>query len=254
MHSEFFVFFSMRSIKCILILLFWFVGVHARDAEIAEYYHFRLKPLFVSLGSHCEVAVKLRENLFRNIAFPFDWLLTFNHEKLIELLDHNFQHFFDEQYFFRHPIHQHIVENNYYEIEFRHDWPFTDLFSDSLRYQQQMQEIKSKYERRIERFKKLRDYSGKVFFIRAAYDFYNDPDPYWKRENINKQSAGQARELKNALDRFFPSLDFTLVIVNYQDEHAQAIEGIENVLEFKIRKTHKPEDYKAMFDRLLQYH
>ena len=206
---------------------------------------------FVSLGSHCEIAVHLNANHLRRAAFPFDWLLTCKHEHFCRIFDDNFVHFLDEHYFTQHPKYQYVIENSYYEIEFRHDWPFPDLWSDMTRFGQQLEEMKQKYERRIHRFRQLRDYPGKVFFIRAAYDFQNDPNHYWGNDNIDQINAIQAQDIRDALKRYFPALNFTLVIVNYLEENVPTIKWTDKIIEFKIRKSNKQEDYASMFNFLL---
>lgn len=202
---------------------------------------------FVSLGSHCEIAVHLNANHLRKAAFPFDWLLTCNHELFLLLLENDFAFFLDEQFLIQHPTHQHRIENCHYEIEFRHDWPFPDLWCNATRYSQQLQEMHSKYGRRINRFRQLREYQGKVFFIRVAYDLQNDPQLYWGVENIEQITAEEAQKLKGVLDHYFPDLNFILVIVNYLENDVSPIKGIDNVLEFKISKSNKHSDYTRLF-------
>lgn len=209
------------------------------------------EPLFVSLGSHCEVAIKLRENQLRTTAFPFDWLLTLDHRGLIALLQDNFTYFLNEQYFIKHPYKPYVLENCYYKIEFRHDQPSLEIDRRVDAYQKQMQEIAVKYARRIDRFRQLGACTGKVFFIRAAYDFQNDPNPYFKEKSQAQVTLNQAVELKNALEQFFPFLDFTLIIINYKEEKAPSITGVDRVMEFKIRKEHKNIDYLTMFKKIL---
>jgi hypothetical protein len=53
-----------------------------------------------------------------------------------------------------------------------------------------------------------------------------------------------------ALDQYFPELDFLLILVNYQEENVSRIKELDGVLEFKIRKTHKHEDYRFLFSTL----
>lgn len=195
------------------------------------------KVTFVSLGSHCEIAMHLNENHLRKAAFPFDWLLTCNHDSFLSLLDNDFAHFLDSNYLIQHPAHQNVLENSYYEIEFRHDWPFLDM--------------DLKYDRRTNRFRELRNYQGKVFFIRAAYDLQNDPNLYWGIEDIEQITTEQALEIKKTLDRYFPNLNFTLVILNYLQSNAPPINPIDNVLEFKINKYKKHEDYTRLFNFLI---
>jgi len=206
--------------------------------------------IFVSLGSHCEVAVFLNEHQLRTRAFPFDWLLSSSHDQFISLLDDDFQHLLDERYFFQNPDHHHVIENYYYEIEFRHDWPFSDLITNSARYSDQVEQMQAKYQRRIERFRQLRYFTNKVFFIRVAFEYLNEPNPFWKQEGIERITIDQAKEIKEALDRYFPNLNFILVIINYQEEYTPVISGIEKVIEYKIRKTKKHADYAKLFKML----
>ena len=75
------------------------------------------------LGGNCEVAAKLNDNGLRKASYPFDWLLTLNHDKFLELLDNNFQFFLSEAYIFQYLTPPFTLENSYYEIEFRHEGP-----------------------------------------------------------------------------------------------------------------------------------
>src|ERR1700722_11660402 len=54
------------------------------------------KPLFVSLGSWCEIALSLRDCQLRHAAFPFDWLVTGDHAGFLNVFDTDFQYFTDE--------------------------------------------------------------------------------------------------------------------------------------------------------------
>ena len=207
-------------------------------------------PLLVSLGSHCEIAGMMRAYQIRKTAFPFDWLVTLDHEHYLEILKDDFEHFLDTQYFIQHPIYPTILENCFYEIEFRHDWPFSDFTINPERCAQQIQEMNSKYNRRIGRFRKLKNYPGKVIFFRLAFDVNNDSKPFWGKPDQSKVTYEQALSLKRVLDEYFPDLQFTLVIVNYTDDYIPRIDGIKNVREFKIRKSNKHEDYKNMFELL----
>ncbi|MBI2743534.1 MAG: hypothetical protein HYX48_06425 [Chlamydiales bacterium] len=207
-------------------------------------------PLFVSLGSHCEVAVKLRENGLRLKAYPFDWITTFDAKGFIQLLDEDFQHFVSEEQIIQHPYRPDYLENTCYQVEFRHEWPFLDHESSILRFVQQLSYIQNKYERRIDRFRQLASYPGKVFFIRTAFDFENDPHSYWAQERHARITKEEAEALKEALQRYFPSLDFTLVIINYTEEYARDITGVDRVIECKIRKSDKHGDYRRLFEAL----
>ncbi len=205
------------------------------------------EPLFISIGCHCEAAVLLKENHLRKASYPFDWLITHNAGRIAELLDRDFEGFMDEIHCFHHPEYPDVFENAYYEIEWRHDYPKQARTPLAIH----LDEIRPKYERRIDRFRALKGYPGKVFFVRTAYDAPHCGPNIWMTEDNLRVSSADTRVLKEALTRFFPNLDFTLVVVNYREDMMTPIDRMEGVVEFKIRKSHRHEDY-IRFIRLLQ--
>src|SRR5579863_9702828 len=70
--------------------------------------------LCVSLGSHCEIAIILRELGIRTAAYPFDWLVTINSEGICTALDEDFRDFINKFYLFHNPDHPEIIENSKY--------------------------------------------------------------------------------------------------------------------------------------------
>lgn len=211
--------------------------------DIADELSFEEPPLllFISLGSHCEPAVMLRHHGLRSTAFPFDWLVTIDHEGLLSLLEEDFQYFLDPTYLFHLPHYSECIENSYYKVEFKHDGPL-------LEQKEVWQKVLEKYQRRMDRFRSLRHFPGKVFFIRAAYDLPEGGPTYWLKQTFI--TSEQAKSLKSALDSYFPQLDFTLIIVNYQEDLPTPIFECERVIEFKIRKTRKHDDYKTILSAL----
>ncbi len=209
------------------------------------------KTLFISLGSHCEAAVLLRDNNLRYAAYPFDWILSINHKGFLSIIDTDFCFFMDQQSLFQNPVHPQIIDNSVYKIEFSHDWPWEDTSVGEERYHQQIVWMKSKYERRIDRFRELKHYPGRVFFIRTAFDVKDRHYPYGAGPGVETICLEESQEIYNALKRYFPSLDFTLVIVNYKEEGLPPIEA-KRILEFKIRKTDRNADYASMFKLLCE--
>ena len=197
--------------------------------------------LFISLGSHCEVADKLRDSELRTEAFPFDWIGTDHHEKFIELLDNDFAFFLDELFIFQRPENPTAFDNTYYEMRFRHENPSDPTIALS----QYLEELSEKYERRINRFRGLKNYGGKVFFIRSAL---NSSNP------LSIISEKQQQTLKMALYRFFPLLNFTLIIINYAEKYYFEEENTDNVIEFKIRRTHQSIDYTRFLKKISHHH
>lgn len=203
-------------------------------------------PLFVSLGSHCEIAAYLRCLSLRKEAFPFDWLLTLNHQGFLTLLEDDCAELLNKKYLALYPRNGLVPSwkaiNSYYGVEFLHDWATADLEGE-------YPGIQEKYQRRITRFKKLDQEIGKVYFFRSPFDYAIDPT-FRATSNYRQITSQQAKEIKKVLDKKFSHLNFQLVIINYAEEGTPPIEKIDGVIEFKIRKTKKLEDYQNMFNIL----
>lgn len=199
-----------------LLFLFFLMTLFGKGhAEIEDLGDTRFEelaagPLFVSLGSHCRPAHTLRDCGLRKMAFPFDWIVSLDGEALIEMLDEDFSHFFHLPSFFPFGPAGHLFQS-YYHLEFLHEGDFNgDFFLSNF------EKLVAKYTRRIERFRALNSYRGRVFFIREAYEAsLTDPHRHYKcAENIEIREE-YALRLYEALERRFPDLDFCLLIINH---------------------------------------
>lgn len=162
--------------------------------------------LFVSLGSVCETTHILRFCELRQAAFPFDWIVSMDGEALINILQQDFQHFLDDQYFMAYGP---ACLHTYYHLEFLHDGDFTSNFEHRLI------PLKNKYKRRIERFSSLKNFPGKVIFLRCSYPFsLTDGHRFYHLESNLEISEEYATRLHAALKNYFPDLDFHLIILN----------------------------------------
>ena len=203
-------------------------------------------PIFVSLGNKCWTAQALQLYKLRECSFPFDWLLTLDDDGLNRALDEDFAYFTDKDCFSPNDYHPIAVGNNHYGMIFTHDWPFPNNELTEERYHQHLDIIKVKYQRRIERFRKLRNYKGKVFFFRTFSTYSDIIGEYgWNAEKVKK--------LKACLDHYFPNLDFTLVILSCSDPDISEIGEVKGVMEFKIKELYIQENYLNMFTQLLNF-
>jgi hypothetical protein len=211
--------FFMRKMIAMLLVVF-VAGISAVDFEFDGSINYDKPYLFVSLGCNCWQAQALRGKAYslRDAAFPFDWLVTLDTDLLIKCLDEKFKNFCEESCFIRYGDTH--VENTYYNFKFTHDWPYGVLPDTKERYKRQLEFIKKKYERRIARFDSLRAFKGKVFFMRCF-----QVDPHFKGES--GWNAQNALNLNNALKRFFPELNFTLVVVSCTEKTVPEIGNID---------------------------
>lgn len=186
--------------------------------------------LYVSLGSACAPATVFLHFNLRKAAFPFDWNVTTDGAKLIELLERDFSDLFNEKFLI--PIDNHLgglnLYHNYYHVEFAHDGSWTEeQFSSDL------EQMKQKYQRRIDRFRKLREYKGTVYFFRHAYIHELSERPYQGKE-IQEISDEDSLKLYSALKNYFPHLQFTLFILNHLPDKSEIF--LEKVLSKQIIK------------------
>lgn len=194
-------------------------------------------PLYVSLGPECHLSHCLKQFGYRKASYPFDWLLTQDHDRMIELLEDDFKYFLDDTYYSIH-TNGHLI-HNYYHIEFRHEHDHGAL--------------KTKFARRINRFRELDRYAGKVFFMRRASFNPVDPTFYWPNENLFHISFESALQFKQALKKRFPNANFNLVVVNYANGNS-TMQIIDDIIVFTIPPS---SDYclelKEVFDALNKY-
>jgi len=217
--------------------------------------------LFVSLGSYCGPAGLSLSSGLRKAAFPFDWNVSFDGEKLIELLEDDFLHFLDDDYLltddFLIPFASGILLNIYYHIEFVHEGVFKG--PDSL---QKLELMKEKYRRRIDRFRNLREYSGKVYFMRAGHlDSLTDHNRVFKNKDNIEISPEYSLRLYKTLKMRFPKLNFSLIIINppHPQQYPQEIEEESRILDNLIlvrapieNAEQMQEAYKKFFFQLLK--
>jgi hypothetical protein len=193
-----------------LLILFYCLIIYGNEAEnlLADVSQ---SSLIVSLGSNCNTAHVLKNYGLRTTAFPFDWLLTLDEEKFIELLDNDFLHFLDKEYFIKHNS---ILVHKYYNIEFRHEV-------------EGLERLIEKHTKRIARFRQLDHYPGKVFFIRNVHVSSADPALYGRDEKgFCSMDTESALRLNAVLKKRFPKLDFTLVTINVNETSFKTLENV----------------------------
>jgi hypothetical protein len=175
--------------------------------SITQYLETSTDPLFVSLGSTCGPATAMRSAGVRKGAFPLDWLFSFDGEKIIEMLDTDFLHFTNQAYLTRHA--NRGLLNTYYHLEFPHDGTWT-----GANFSRNVPPFQKKYQRRIDRFRRLRQYHGKIYFVRCAWYLSTQPSYAFSSPENLQISEDYAKRLYNALKRYFPNVDVYLVIKN----------------------------------------
>lgn len=206
--------------------------------------------LFVSLGAHCQAAGQLERLNLRKRAFPFDWLITNCHKEFLKIFTEDFNGFMDDKYLKASKSGDWHFDNTYYKISFRHEAENPRKRRKYQKFKEMIISSRTKYERRIARFRELRNFSGKVFFIRIANAM--DRGYTWYKESSPLITENQAIELRDTLRQYFPSLNFTLVIINYMSANAPEIPWEPDMIEFKVNsnETFINESYRYVMEYL----
>jgi len=117
---------------------------------------------FISLGSFCSPALWIKELGLRNSAYPLDWILTPDLRRTNDLIENNFIDFLEIKHLVAMDKLTSVtlnMQNTKYNLRFVHD------FSKDSDAESQLSDVKTKYDRRINRFYETL-YSRKILFIR----------------------------------------------------------------------------------------
>lgn len=169
----------------------------------------------VSLGTACQAAWQLEGSGMRRFAYPFDWLVTPFHG-LIPFIANQGAGFLERDKLeiiktlpgkatFLH------VADLTYDIHFIHDFHGTESIDN-------YDKIKSKYERRIQRFFSLMQSNKKILFFRVQV------------------TRDEVIVLDNLIHTTYPNLDYTLVAINDSSD-AEHDWGLERVRNFYMRQS-----------------
>lgn len=201
------------------------------------------KVLFVSLGPSCGPALISHYCRLRKTAFPLDQIYSMDGEKLIELIKNEFKDFLNLKYMkIQEDFHDkklNYMINTRYHIQFIHD-----VF-DFDKQEEGLKKFIETFTRRVNRFKNLNNFKGKVYFMRAAFTVLDDPYAVkgWIFPEKVEVSEEYSLRLFKALKNFFPKLNFSLLIMNHSDSRSIKIEKklSENIIKVRgITWPHAP--------------
>lgn len=115
----------------------------------------------ISLGFFCSVALECEKIGLRGASYPFDWLIS-DFEGCIECIDNEFKDFLNYDTLAQYKNEKGYYYNSKYKFHFYHDFSkYKDLDS-------QLDEVKRKYNRRINRFKE--DIKKPTLFLKYIKD------------------------------------------------------------------------------------
>lgn len=171
------------------------------------------KPYIVmSLGHLCFPALHMRDFHLSEYSFPFDWLRT-PFDALYILLFYDFKDFLTKEHIYVGNVafeNQLLIIENVYGTLHVHD------FTNEKTIDEQYEEVKQKFDRRIARFYRAL-HSGKfVYFVRTDI------------------TIEQQKMLTHLINIKFPKLKYALVAINRIEDYHQYDIPIPNVFNFYI--------------------
>ena len=185
---------------------------------------------FISLGSHCRVAASMAKYGFRSWSGPFDWLITYNLEWVLYFIENDFLDFLQIENLESHQGKETQFFDKRSGFYFLHDqeYPFRTRYN----------ELKLKYQRRINRFIE-EIYGGVTCFLRLVtradeLKYISENAQYIN--NVIKKSNWK-NEIVFLVDDRLPvpaSLQFQYFVIHISKENSQeALRGcFDNADEF----------------------
>jgi hypothetical protein len=147
----------------------------------------------LSVGHACDVAHQVRRHFQQTEAYPFDWLTT-PLDGLVRLVENDFADFLDETV---------LVAEGKYLRDARYGVRFLHEFENPARFRDNLADVRAKYERRIERWRRLMESGPSVLFVRS--------EQYVNAANIDE---AKARALLALLRRKYARADVHLLVQN----------------------------------------
>lgn len=244
---------TLRSLFCgFLCLVSALFAIDQYDAPLEGRYldPHTPSPLFVSLGSSCEIPHLLRALDLRHLAFPLDWVISIDQEGFLLCMEEDFSHFTEEAYLI--PKLNGVLVNTRYRMEFPHEGNV-----NTTPYATLLAKFQAKYNRRIERYRELVHFGGEIIFFRAAYVnataiAFDYPDP----TNLYLELEWGERLLR-FLKRRFPNNRLRLILVNHHNLTEAKLEKWTDEIEVFWHNPHldlakKNESVRAVFAQLVE--
>jgi len=164
--------------------------------------------IYIPVGCSCDVANYLKNKHLRNCAYPFDWLCS-SLDNITDCIEHDFKDLFKNVYKIIDTPQTYIPEDGtrnrkimithicckIYDI-----FSFHDVIANSS-FEEEMENVREKYARRIQRFKESCNGSEEVCFVMDKCTYHN---------KINERSVLLLQNMTGKIMRFI------VMIKNYQ--------------------------------------
>lgn len=186
----------------------------------------------ISLGYFCSTALEFRRINVRDASYPFDWVISYDFEAMLYLIENNFAEFLSSELLYQLKEVPNCYRNRRYKIDFYHDF---DEFK-SLR--RQLKKVQEKYNRRIKRFyDTIKSPTLLIRYVSSAKELLYIQENYEKIQTIFRKfnSKNEVHFVVNSDLYNEENLDFNFWYVE-KDEN-------ENVARVFLEKNEKLKEY-----------
>jgi len=191
-----------------------------------------MDPIFIPIGNACSIAYQLQQHMLRKTAYPFDWLRINRLSNVTSIINAKFEGFTDfkqcntttsfplletDDFNSDAPRRTFKATNKFGAISY-HDFSSDKPFND------QLESINQKYQRRIDRFYQTLQSSDHIIFIRDEL-------------NPNKLTEDEILEFIQAIKRINENLRFSIRIICHKslpDFQISNVTFIHDTNEFEI--------------------
>jgi hypothetical protein len=161
----------------------------------------------IPFGHRCSSALACKYANIRNFSLPFDWCIPVFPNKIIKVLENNFENFVPDVY--------NGIFNNKYGINFPH---FNPNINNGV----------EEYKRRIDRFIDIINQPKKIYFVYINEDYlYND---YYRQDVFNDYIFNQMLELEKFIKSKYINIDYNILYFNFKHENIPTNSNIINIV------------------------
>tara|TARA_B110000285_G_C15020151_1_gene561122 strand:+ start:206 stop:886 length:681 start_codon:yes stop_codon:yes gene_type:complete len=182
----------------------------------------------VPFGHCCSSALACKYANIRNFSLPFDWVVPLFPDKIVKVLENNFNDFI--------PDVRNGIFHNKYDIKLAH---FNRNINNGI----------EEYKRRIDRFIDIINQPKKIYFVYINEDYLFDNN--YRENEFNDKIFNEMLELEKFITNKYINIDYNILYFNFKHHNIPTNSNIINIVlhTTKLYDTHN----SAPYERLRNY-
>jgi hypothetical protein len=161
----------------------------------------------IPFGHRCSSALACKFANIRKFSLPFDWNIPLFPNKIVKVLENNFNDFIPD-------VHNGIFHNKY-GIELAHFNPNINNGVDE-------------YKRRIDRFIDIINQAKKIYFVYINEDYLYDNS--YREDEFNDNIFNEMLELENFIKDRYINIDYNILYFNFKHHNIPTNSNIINIV------------------------